>query len=52
MNLVKLLLKEILVYWHLLSHVPKGVLERVRRKCFSFLWKGKLDHGGYHLETW
>jgi hypothetical protein len=31
----------------------KGFLRRYKKKnCFSFLWKGNLNQGGYHLVKW
>lgn len=41
--LVKSVLEAIPVYWMFLSWIPKGILERVRRICFRFLWSGKKD---------
>ena len=41
--LVKAVLEAILVYWMSLSWIPKGILERIRRICFKFLWSGKKE---------
>ena len=41
--LVKAVLEAIPVYWMSLSYIPKGILERIRRICFIFLWSGKKD---------
>ena len=41
--LVKVVLEAILVYWMSLSWIPKGILERIRRVCFRFLWSGKKE---------
>jgi len=39
--LVKSVLEAIPVYWMSLSWIPKGILEKIRRLCFRFLWSGK-----------
>ena len=31
------------MYWMSLSWIPKGILERIRRICFRFLWSGKRE---------
>ena len=41
--LVKAILEAIPVYWMLLSWIPKGILEQIRRICFRFLWSGKKE---------
>ena len=41
--LVKAVLEAIPVYWMALSWIPKGILERIRRICFRFLWSGKKE---------
>jgi hypothetical protein len=33
----------------LLAHIPKGILDKIRRPSFDFLWKGNRDKMGYHL---
>ena len=38
--LVKAVLEAMLVYWMVLIWIPKGVLDKIRRLCFSFLWGG------------
>jgi hypothetical protein len=50
--LVKSVFEAIPVYWHSLAHIPNGVLENIRRTCFNFLWKGRVEKGGYHLLKW
>ena len=39
--LVKAVLEAIPVFWMSLSWIPKGILERIRKVCFRFLWSGK-----------
>jgi hypothetical protein len=41
--LVKVVLEVIPVYWMSLAWIPKGILEKVRRLCFSYLWQGNKD---------
>jgi hypothetical protein len=35
--LIKSLIEEVPVYWHLLALIPKGILCRIRKLCFNFL---------------
>ena len=37
--LVKSVIESIQVYWHTLAHIPKGMLEKIRKCFFHFLWK-------------
>ena len=41
--LVKSVLEAIPVYWMTLAQIPKGILEKARRICFRFLWRGKQE---------
>lgn len=43
LTLVKLVLEAIPVYWMSIAWISKGVLDRIRRICFSFLWQGKNE---------
>jgi hypothetical protein len=43
--LLKVVLKSIPVYGLSLAHVPKSILEKIRRRCFSFLWICKKKEG-------
>jgi hypothetical protein len=49
--LIKSILEAIPVYWHLLAHIPKGILDRIKKVCFNYLWKGNCDYKGSHLKT-
>jgi hypothetical protein len=40
-TLVKYVLESILVYWISLAKIPKILLNKIRRRMFSFLWTGK-----------
>ena len=50
--LIKSILEDILVYWHLLDHIPNGILDRIRKVYFNYLWKGSCDYKGSHLKNW
>jgi hypothetical protein len=51
-TLVKSVLESIPVYWLSLAKIPKSILNRIRRKMFSFLWSGKKEKEGVHLINW
>jgi hypothetical protein len=40
LTLVKSVLKAISVYWMYLAFIPEGMLEKMRRISFTFLWFG------------
>jgi len=42
--LVKSVLEAIPVYWLSLSWIPLGILEKIRRLCFRYLWSGKSEN--------
>jgi hypothetical protein len=42
--LVKYVLDAILVFYHTLSHISKGVMEMIKKGCFKFLWKGSSEY--------
>jgi hypothetical protein len=50
--LIKVVLESIMVYWNSIAAVPKGVLDKIHRVCFQFLWAGKKFPGGIHLASW
>jgi hypothetical protein len=52
LTLVKSVLEVILVYWHLLAYIPKGVLTSIRKICFNYLWKNSVEFLGSHLVAW
>jgi len=35
-----------------LAHIPKGVLEKIRKTCLKFPWKGGNGNVGFHLAKW
>jgi hypothetical protein len=45
--LVKSVLEAILVYWMSLAWIPKGILEKMRKLCFTYLWQGNKDKKVY-----
>jgi hypothetical protein len=42
----------VLIYWFSLTHIPRGMLDKIRRKCFSLLWTGKQEKKGIPLVKW
>jgi hypothetical protein len=50
--LVKSVLESILVYWLSIAHIPKSIIERIHRKCSSFLWIGSKEKDGIPLVKW
>jgi hypothetical protein len=52
LTLVKLVLEAIPVYWQYLAHIPKGILEKIRKICFRFLWSGKEGQESIHWMKW
>jgi hypothetical protein len=47
--LVKLILESIPIYWLSIHHIPKGILDKIKRKCFKFLWSSKILEEGIPL---
>lgn len=50
--LVKSVLESILVYQMSIAQVPKGILNKIRKKCFNLLWTGKRAKKGIPLVKW
>jgi hypothetical protein len=50
--LVKSVLESVLVYWFSISHIPKGILDKMRRKCFRSVWMGKRKAEGIPIVKW
>jgi hypothetical protein len=40
------------MYWLSVVNIPKGILNNIRRRMFSFLWTGKKLKEGMHLINW
>jgi hypothetical protein len=41
--LVKSFLEVILVYWHRIVSIPKGIPEKIKMEHFKYLWSGNKD---------
>jgi hypothetical protein len=50
--LVKSFLESIHVYCISMAKIPKGILDRIQRRMFSFLWTGKKEKESIHLVNW
>jgi hypothetical protein len=46
------MLEAISIYWQFLAYIPKGILEKIRKFCFNFLWSGKEEAEGVHWTRW
>ena len=47
--MVKVVLKAMSVYWMALTWIPRGILEKNRKICFSFLWSSLKEK---KMMTW
>jgi hypothetical protein len=45
-------LERILVYWLAIAHAPKGILDKIMKKCKSILWIGRKQIEGIPLIKW
>jgi hypothetical protein len=45
-------MEAILVYWHLLESILKGILTQIRKLCCNYIWKGNIEYLGSHLVNW
>eukprot|EP00253_Pinus_taeda_P008007 PITA_08007 len=52
MTLIKSVLMAISVYWAALSWIPKGIMEKIRRLCCSFLWAGTNEKSVLPWVAW
>eukprot|EP00253_Pinus_taeda_P027835 PITA_27835 len=52
MTLLKSVLLAIPVYWAALTWIPKGILEKIRRLCCSFLWAGSNENSVLPWVAW
>ena len=50
--LIKVVLQNIAVYWDSIVYIPKGILTKIKKKCFSFLWTASKQSEGIPLEKW
>ena len=49
LTLVKSVLEAIPIYWMSIAWIPKGILEKLRCICFTFLWQGQKE---VHSRPW
>ena len=47
--LINSVLESISVYWLSMENIPKRILNRIRRRMFSFMWSGKKEIDNFHL---
>ena len=49
--LIKVVLEALPVYW-MHFWIPKGIIEKICKFCFKFLWSGKLNSSGIPWTSW
>jgi len=52
LTLAKVVLESIPVYWLSLYKVPSSILAGIRKRIFSFIWKGNHTSKKIHLARW
>jgi hypothetical protein len=50
--LVKDVLEGLHVYWLSVTRIPRAILDKIRKRIFSFMWTGKKDKESMHLVAW
>ena len=50
--LLKAVLQSSPVYWASIAYIPKGILTKIRKLCFSFLWTASKQSEGIALANW
>ena len=50
--LFKAVLQSIPVYWATIAYISEGILQKLRKKFFSFLWSTKRHSEGVPLAKW
>jgi hypothetical protein len=48
----KISLKKYSCLLHVLAHIPKNMLEKIKIKCFSLFWTWKRENEGIPLIKW
>ena len=43
------ILEAISIFGHFITHIPKGILEKIERVCFKFFWASREKSEGIHL---
>jgi hypothetical protein len=49
---IKAVLESITFYWLSINYVSKGLLNKIRIKCYSFLWTRRRETEGIPLAKW
>ena len=52
MVLIKAVLQSIPVYWASIAYIPKGILTKIRKKGFTFLWTASKKNECIPLAKW
>eukprot|EP00253_Pinus_taeda_P014363 PITA_14363 len=52
LTLLKSVLMAIPVYWAALTWIPKGIMEKIRRLCYRFLWSGSNEKSVLPWVAW
>ena len=50
--MLKAVLQSSPVYWASIAYIPKGILTKIRKLCFSFLWTASKQSEGISLANW
>jgi hypothetical protein len=50
--LLNAVISSITVYWASITKIPKGILHKIRKICFHFLWAGNIEKRSYPLVKW
>ena len=50
--LIKPIIKSMLIYWHTLASIPKGVLNKINQICANYNYNGNMEYKGAHWARW
>jgi hypothetical protein len=50
--MINSMLNKILIYWASIAKIPKGILSKIRKICFQFIWSRKKELIGIPLVKW
>ena len=50
--LLKAVLQSIPIYWATIAYIPKGILQKLRKKFFSFIWSSNRHFERISLAKW
>jgi hypothetical protein len=45
LSLFKAVLEAITIYWIFMASIPKSIINKIRKTCFTFLWAGRIGKG-------